>query len=328
MPGRIFARGTAGVQLTTTETGNTLDGGDIPFTVVSPSNSASITYQTGNDLTEDTLIRYAATTGVYETRKTITGTAPVRGSWQLVFKLSALPSLTTVTGQVRNNTTGSAIEMRISSGNAVALNANGTTFDTASTALVADGRVYVWDVWFETGTTTSNGKGKHRLRTINSDGTFTAVHTGTLFTDKNTGVAGTNDPNSWRWGKITSASTIGLDALQYYYGDGDTDYAPNPQTGVCGSDQTQEPWSTAALHAKGFGVWSQLSGTAVTLGGSGKDRTYSVPRSMSSQTLQFGYGGDSCTNTVLPVTDSLRLSGVNTPIRYRTGAQLRIEGII
>lgn len=324
-----LARGTSGVFLTTTEAGNTGDGGDVPWTVVSPSNASTIQYYntTPNPITEETVVRFASSTGTaYEVRKT--RTAAIRGAWQLIFRLYALPGSITTCGSMRS-TAGGNLEMRISSGNAVALNANGTTFDTAATALNTSS-TYVWDSWTQMGTTTSNGQAKHKLRTIGSDGSFTAVHTGALFTDKNTGVQGTNNIDSYRAGKITTASTMGLDLIGMAWDDGATDYCPDPKTGICASDQTVEPWTTANLVAVGLGSWTQLSGSAVSLAGSGKTRSYTapVPSGVSSVPLVFGFGGDSVTNTILPATEFLKVGGVLTPVRLRTGASLRADGVI
>jgi hypothetical protein len=323
---QFFARGDNGVQLETGESGNTSDGGDIPLTVVSPSLTSAIVYDnsTPNDITEGTVIKFANSVGVYEIRKT-NATTVVRGAWQMVFRLRSLPGSISIAGSMRS-TAGGNIEMRILSANTIALNANGSTFDTSATALNTSD-LYVWDVWIEEGTTTSNGKAKHKLRKINSDGSFTAVHTGTLFTDRNTGIQGTNDFDSWRWGKITSASTMGLNLLEFRKIAGATDYCPDPKTGICGSDQTQEPWTTGVLDAVGLGAWSQVSGTAVTLTGSGQLRTYSVPKSLTGTTLVFGYGGDQCTNTVLPVTDAVRVGGTLVPIRLRTGKSITDNGL-
>lgn len=322
----IFARGDDEVFLTTTEAGNTSDGGDIPWTVVSPSNTNRIKYDnaTPNPITGETVIVLDNTSGnVNEVRKTAPA-AVIRGAWQLVFRLRTLPSSISVAGSMRS-TAGGNIEARLSATNFPCLNSNGSTFDTAVTAFNTTD-IWVWDVWTEEGTSVANGKAKHRVRKINSDGTFTTTHNGALFTDRNTGVQGTNDFDSWRVGKITSSSTMGMDIIQFSMDDGATDYCPNPVTGICGTDSTEEPWTVANLVANGLGSWSQVSGPAVTLGGSGNTRTWTVPASLTPATCVFAFGGDTCTKEILPATDAVRVGGVLVPVRLRTGLSLSTYG--
>jgi hypothetical protein len=324
---RFWERGDPGVFLTTSESGNTSDGGDIPMTVVSPSDTAAIIYDQSpaNEFTADTSILFDNTTGVREIRKTLAASS-VRHYWYMLFQLKQLPGSISIMGSIRNAaSTTSMIEMRISSGNQVCLNANGTTFDTAATALNTTD-IYLWEVWAEQGASITTGKAKHRLRKSNADGTWTSVHNGALFTDKNTGAAG-DTADSLRWGKLTSASTAWLRLLQHGYDDGAVDYAPDPPTGICGTDVTVEPWTVSTLTAVGRGSWTQLSGAAVTLGGSGNTRTYTAPADFVGRTLRFGFGGDDCLNTILPATDAERIGGVITPARLRTGKSIALNGL-
>lgn len=324
--GRILCRGDDGVFLTTTEAGNTSNNGDIPFTVVSPSNTSRIAYETTplNDITEDSYILIDGTAGnVNEVRKTMSATV-TKGAWQMVFRLRTLPSAIVVAGSMRQNAAGN-IEARVTAGNAGALNANGTTFDTAATAFNTTD-LYCWDMYIETGASTTTGKAKHRIRKINSDGSFTVVHNGTLFTDKNTGVTGTNNFDSWRWGKITGTPAMGINLLEVAWHDNSTDYCADPLTGICGTDQTQEPWSIGELEAVGYGDWSQISGTSITLLGTGKHRTYEVPASLVSSSATMGYGGDVAVNTFLPATDATKIGGVIVPVRLRTGLSIATYG--
>lgn len=324
--GRIFAYGEPGVFLITGEdTGNTGDGGDIPLTVVNPSNSSRIQYYNGpgndgtdlNPLTEETYIRFSAVSGeINEIRKT---TPPmIRGAFQACFSIYQLSSSLNVYASARSaDGVGTAIEARMTSGNFAALNAN-ALFDTVATAYVAGVTRYCHDVWFEVGTATNNGKAKQRLRTINNDGTLTTVHNGALFMDRNTGIQGTNNPESFRWGKLTSTSTLGLKLFEYAWDDGALDYCSDPITGICGSDQEQEPWTTAELHAKGLGTWSQIAGPAVVLSGTQKDKTYPVPKTLDGTSLTFSYGRDVTTNTVKGATDRIvdPATGLWVPVRF------------
>lgn len=59
-----------------------------------------------------------------------------------------------------------------------------------------------------------------------------------------------------------------------------------------GTDQSVQPWDTVTLTGTGTGTWSQVSGTAVTLDGTGSTRTFVAPASMSAQDLVFSFGGD------------------------------------
>ncbi|UJP39314.1 hypothetical protein [Cellulomonas palmilytica] len=319
-----FALGEPGLYLTTSETGNTGDGGDPPFTVVTPSNTAGIQYvdDVPNPVTERTVIRYEGTGTALETRKTTPAVS--RGAWQLMFRVMALPSSLTVMGAMRGASTGN-IEARLTSANTPTLNANGTTFDTVPYTLVPEDELYVWDIWNENGTTTADGKAKHKFRRVEDDGSLTVLHDGALFTDKNTGIT-TFD--SFRIGKTTASSTLILDLIQWSIDDGRADYCPDPVTGICGSDQVQAPWGEGVLAATGRGEWTQLAGPPVTLLGSGKTVTYRVPARNSGATLTFGYGGDTCTNTALPVTDHLGPGTAPRPMRLRSGRSLRAAGVI
>lgn len=70
-----------------------------------------------------------------------------------------------------------------------------------------------------------------------------------------------------------------------------------------GEDQTVEPWSLVTLEGTGPGPWSQVSGTPVTLAGSGTTRTFVAPPAWGNEELVFAYGTDTCKVTVLTATD-------------------------
>jgi hypothetical protein len=99
------------------------------------------------------------------------------------------------------------------------------------------------------------------------------------------------------------------------------------ETVSAGTDQTGiEPWSTVTLTATasdGSAVWSQLTGTSVTLTGSDPlIRTFVAPPTFTGETLTFratnGSATDDVAVTVLPATDGIVTGAGPTvvPIRF------------
>lgn len=83
-----------------------------------------------------------------------------------------------------------------------------------------------------------------------------------------------------------------------------------------GQDQQVEPWATVTLAGSGPGTWSQISGPAVTLAGTGDVRTFTAPPSMSAQQLEFDFGGDTTVITVAQAKNGIvGAAGAVTPIR-------------
>lgn len=71
------------------------------------------------------------------------------------------------------------------------------------------------------------------------------------------------------------------------------------------ANQTVEPLETVTLTAySGSGTWSQTSGTAVSLSGSGAEVTFTSPASLTTGDLVFAYGTASTTVTVLNATEA------------------------
>jgi hypothetical protein len=107
-----------------------------------------------------------------------------------------------------------------------------------------------------------------------------------------------------------------------------------PPVANAGPDQSVEPWSTVSLTgaaSTGTGLtyaWSQTSGPAVTLSGSGATRTFAAPPTMAGTTHTFsltvtdGTGlvstADTVTVTVLPCTEFVRVAGTWVPCRLMT----------
>lgn len=110
-----------------------------------------------------------------------------------------------------------------------------------------------------------------------------------------------------------------------------TEVAANqPPVAYPGADQTVEPWSLVALAGSGTDsdgtiktyAWRQTAGAAVTLTGSGANRTFTAPASMVQQTLVFeltvtdngGLTNSAQTEVVvLPATEAVRSGGVWSP---------------
>jgi hypothetical protein len=107
--------------------------------------------------------------------------------------------------------------------------------------------------------------------------------------------------------------------------------APTANAGV---DQTAaEPWSTVTLDGSGSSdpggsvasyAWSQVSGPAVALSGTGATRTFTAPPSMDVASFTFSLAvtdndglvstPDTVQITVLPATEFKRVSGAWVPV--------------
>lgn len=103
-------------------------------------------------------------------------------------------------------------------------------------------------------------------------------------------------------------------------------------TANAGADQTAEPWAAVTLagtDADSDGTissrsWSQVSGTSVTLAGSGASRTFEAPATVAGGTLVFRYSvtdnagattTDDVAVTVLPAAERILIGGSWQPSR-------------
>lgn len=88
-----------------------------------------------------------------------------------------------------------------------------------------------------------------------------------------------------------------------------------PPAASAGPDQSVQPWSTVTLTGTGTGTWTQVSGPAVTLAGTGAIRTFVAPAAMTAQELVFDYGGDRVTVGVGKATHAVMVGSTPTPVR-------------
>lgn len=100
-----------------------------------------------------------------------------------------------------------------------------------------------------------------------------------------------------------------------------------PPVVSAGADQTAaEPYKTvtlAATSSESSVSWSQLTGTSVTLSGSGLSRTFTAPGTLDGETLTFrasatngnGTTTDDVAVTVLPVNERVVVGAVQVPVR-------------
>jgi hypothetical protein len=296
--------GTDGVTITTGNTGG-LSG--TPFTLVSQGAAGTITFATaaayrGNlgysfnqpsdslaslvDMNENPSDSWTARFYIY------LNTLPTSNDIQfpVMVRSSSGP-----VGRTEMNTSG---QIRI---------VNGTTGSYSSTGL-STGTWYRVEYY-------GSGAG-----TSNTDA-FVDVYVGDsgtpLFSLSRTGQTTTEQVILVRYGKASSTPTS---TMSFYIDDiGQTigsavPLGPSP-TGFAGADQTVEPWSTVTLTGTDTGTWSQVSGAAVTLSGSGASRTFEAPGVINDTTLIFDYGGDQVSITVLAATERAVISGVEVPLR-------------
>ncbi len=318
-------QGSDGVYLTAATSGGA--SGDA-YQIVNPSNTAAVAYSSlyTNPITG------IASTGKFDASLNTTSYIgevrfvqpnAIQGAQQLVVKFTGAPTVSTcvlmqVRGTLQNGdlrvTTGGVIHMSLSDGTTVGLT-GGTVVDMSPSS-----PWYVIDIWLTEGTTSSNGQAKFQVRDLTN--LTTILQSGDSGTTRNTGVQGTDVITDWRIGKFTQTATMPLFYVaQHRANDGATDYIADPTpsgiTGNAGPDQAGvEPWTTVTLSATGTGTWSQVSGTAVTIIGSGAVVTFTAPASLNSQTLVFTYGGDQVNISILPATEAVYSGGQWVPVRF------------
>lgn len=193
--------------------------------------------------------------------------------------------------------------------------ANTAVFNTTGDI---SGEIYI-AYGLQPGTTITNGK----IRFAVYDSTFTLI-SGTSYTSDAQDVGVSTTLKTVRVGRINTV-TDSSDLLTHYVRISDSQITPLAQlsNANAGADQTDiEPWTTVTLTGSGTpSTWTQdLSGghstdPVVTLGGSGNVRTFTAPPLLAGVTLQFLYGSDPMTVTVLPATDAIKVGSTLVPIR-------------
>lgn len=129
-------------------------------------------------------------------------------------------------------------------------------------------------------------------------------------------------PSAWKVSRtIVSATPRPTSALRVMRAQAST---PVTVPVTAGSAQSAiEPNVTVALAGGGAtpGAWSQVSGPAVTLSGSGASASYVAPLLLATAVLRFAYtvAGQSALveHTVLPATERAVLGGVEVPLLPR-----------
>jgi hypothetical protein len=187
---------------------------------------------------------------------------------------------------------------------------NGTTGSYSSASLTTG--VWYRVEYYGTGAGTSNTNARVDV--------YVGDNTGTPFlTASQNGQTTGEQVTLIRYGKASSTPTS---TMSFYIDDigqsigSSVPLGPSP-TGSAGPDQTVEPWSIVTLTATDTGSWSQVSGPAVTLSGSGLTRTFKAPGVLNNTALVFAYGGDTCTVTVLAATERAVMGGVEVPLEIR-----------
>ncbi|GEM_PF-3877160 len=154
--------------------------------------------------------------------------------------------------------------------------------------------------------------------------------------------AGTTSMSYVNYGKLTSGASLDaqFDDIAWNHSTaapiGPAIVNNTPPTANAGADVINiEPYSLVSLSGSDADAdgtitsrsWVQVSGTTVALTGSGTNRTYIAPGTISGTTLIFGYqvtdnGGatstqDTVSHTILPVTERAVIAGVEVPVNTK-----------
>lgn len=263
-------------------------------------------------------------------------TASSAAAVRVYMYLTSLPSAAQTLVQTQDSAFAAPVNININGTNNLFItNAAGSTVYTAPSALAA-ATWYRLELQTVKGTTTSNGTISFQYYAGDSTtalGSFTSSTTNT----------GTNNSLRLVVGKQNSTPTLDayFDDLAY-----DTTSTPigvytapanQAPTANAGPDQADiEPYTTVSLSGTDSDsdgtvvtrTWRQISGTSVSLSGSGASRTYTAPGTIAGDTLVFGYkvtdndGTDSLedtvSHTILPVTERAAIGGSEVPVHTQT----------
>lgn len=323
-----FENGTHGIDVTA---GNSTPSG----TAISPltSGAGTITYtSTPGELIAGTLsAKCYAPSGSYAYANW-NGSA-TRGGFYVKHRLP----LATATGavQVIRSSAQQLLQVQLYANRRLAFSVNGVLVHT-TTQLTLPG-VYVIDTAISTGTNSTDGRAKFAVYDVN--GNFAGGLTEVLeFTNIDAGSgASIAYLQAGKCNNTTDESNYIIDDMRaitgsYAFGSA-TDLPPEADAGI---NQTAEPWSTVTLDGSQStdpdGTvtswnWSQTSGTAVTLSGTGPTRTFEAPAAIAQQSLDFSLTvsdgidsslPDTVTVTVMPTTERAVTGGQEVPLRIRS----------
>lgn len=321
--------GTNGVTVSVANSGGA--SGDA-FSQVTITGSA-MTYFSNNTASHGSL-SYRITGGSGDTGKLYIGnTASSEGTMRGYFRLNTLPSNAQTLYNIQNTAFASMANINITSGNLL------TVTDSAGTILFTSSQAVTAATWYRVelqviaGATATTG-------TVNFQ--YYVGDSTTAEETSSTNTANTTTVNAYRaqLGKINSGSTLdaNFDSFAYAHSTsvpiGPYSAANALPTCSAGNDMVDvEPWTLQTLVGAdndpdgtiAVRAWRQISGSTVTLSGTGSTRTYTAPGTLAGTTLVFGYqvtddqGGlsveDTVTHIVLGATDRAVISGVEVPMR-------------
>lgn len=321
--------GTNGVTVSTANSGGA--SGDA-FSQVTITGSG-MAYFSNNTASHGTL-SYRISGGSGDTGKLYIGnTASNEGTMRGYFYLNSLPGNAQTLYNIQNTAFASMANINITSGNLLTVTDNaGTVLFTSAAALSAT-TWYRVELQVIAGPTTSSGTIQFQYYLGDS---LSAIQT------LASSAANTTTVDAFRaqQGKINSGSTLDANFDSFAYAHSTSvpmgPYSASNQLPTCnaGNDLADiEPWTSQTLVGTdndpdgtvASRAWRQISGTTVTLSGTGSTRTYVAPGTLAGATLVFGYqvtdnqGGlsteDTVTHTILAATERAVIGGVEVPAR-------------
>ena len=331
-----------GTNGTTVTTANSGGASGTAFTTISPTGTP--TYQFKNDVAAHGTLSYGitATAGNYVNLVFPIVTAATQASARFYFYLHSLPSAGQDLFQILAG--GASVAMvGLSGSNRLAVKSKSATVNTFPTVLSAT-TWYRVELQVQPGSSATDGTISCQYYAGDST---TPVDAGYSASNVDAGTAGVTNV---QFGKMTSGTALDVSFDDIAWNDGTMTpigTATNPAippTSNAGTDQGGiEPLSVVTLTGSdndsdgtvAARIWRQVSGTTVSLSGSGANRTYSAPATLSGTSLVFGYkvtdnaGLDSdesiVTHTILPVTERAVSGGIEVPLAIRSGLTWNVQ---
>lgn len=320
-----------GINGATVTTANSGGASGTAFTTVAPTGTP--TYQFKNNVAAHGTMSYGitATAGNYVNLVFPIVSAVTQASARFYFYLHTLPSAGQDLFQILAGGANVAM-IGLSGTNRLAVKSKSTTVNTFPTVLSA-GTWYRVEIQAQPGTSTTDGTISCQYYQADSTTPVDPVYSASNVD------AGTTGITNVQFGKMTSGTALDVSFDDIAWNDGTLTpigSATNPAippTSSAGTDQAGiEPFTTVTLTGSDGDtdgtvvtrVWRQVSGTSVTLTGSGTTRTYSAPGTISGASLVFGYkvtdnaGLDSSestvTHTIQAATERAVMGGVEVPV--------------